>query len=158
MMVTAYGLACLIVVLLGLVDRRSLPYAVILSSGWLAGFLPVEVWWFISVAELSAMTAFIHRATPWQFKAIAVCVLPMLLLDAYYWLMDWLLGVYVGVEYASGLNTLLTIQLFLCGMTGGWRVGRIAILWSRGLFDAGLSRVRGLAGKGPTPQPSRTAR
>ena len=153
---TAYGTACLVVVLLGFVERQSLPYAVILASGWLAGFLPVEVWWFISLAELAAMTAFLDRWTPWQFKVIAMCIPFMLLLDFYYWLMKGL-GIYVGVEYANELTALLTIQLFLCGMGGGWKLGRSAFLWSRGLLNGGLSGGHRPAGANPVHQASRSS-
>lgn len=157
MTVTVYGCACLLVVLLGLAERQSLPYAVILASGWLAGFLPVEVWWFISLAELAAMTAVLTRWTHWRFKVIAMCVPLMLLLDSYYWLMKGL-GVYVGVEYANELTALLTIQLFLCGMGGGWNLGRSAFLWSRGLLNAWLSGRGRLSGAHPIRQASRSAK
>lgn len=121
-----YGVALLVVCALSLLDRRSLPYALTLSGGWLAGFAGVEWWPFISIASGFVLTCLLtHRSPLWAWL-IAACVPLMLLCDAAY-LLGLANNVYLGVEYANTLNVLFAVQLLAGGWPGGRRGLRLVV-------------------------------
>jgi len=144
--VIEYGLALLALCALCLMDRRALPFALILLSGWLLGFLPVEFWPLISIASGTAMILFLNHRSPFLHWLIVCCVPPMLYCDAvYFWMLSR--GVYFGVEYANTLNAFLWVQMMACGFTGGKRlvgfVGRLGrYLRNRSRFVVGVAGAK----------------
>jgi hypothetical protein len=146
--VIGYGIALLAVCLLSILDRRSLPFALILLVGWLAGFAGFRYWTVISI--LSGLSLALARCSPLWARIIASCVPVMLLCDVVYF---WALyrGVYIGVEYARGLDLLLSVQLLACSYPGARRGGRLLVVWlnriDRRRMDRGLARNVG--GDGP---------
>src|SRR6476660_3451196 len=122
-----YGIACLVVVALSAFDRRAMPFALILTAGWLLGFLPAWTWPFISIASGTALISMMdHRSPTWAYVIVS-CVPIMLLCDAaYFGLLTN--NVYVGEQYAGALNALFAVQLIACGWPGGRRACRSLVL------------------------------
>ena len=129
-----YGVSCLVVCALSLLDKRAMLYALTLSGGWLLGFGPPEAWPAISLG-ICAVTLFLcRRDRTWWGAAIHAIAVGMLLMDVVYW--SFLVqGTYIGVEYAMALNLGLAAQLILVGSRGAKRG------WS-GLLDWCSSRLR----------------
>lgn len=121
-----YGVALLVVCALSLLDRRSLPYALTLAAGWLAGFAGAEFWPFISIASGFVLVCLLNHKSPTWAWVIACCVPLMLLCDGVY-LWGLANNVYLGVEYATALNVLFAVQLFAVGWPGGRRGLRLVV-------------------------------
>lgn len=123
-----FGIALAVVCALSLFDRRALPYALLLSAGWLLGFGPAEAWPFVSILSGLGFVWLLRKGgPPWAWIA-ACCVPPMLLCDAiYFWMLSQ--GVYLGPEYATTLNTLFAVQLLAIGWPGALRGGRSFVSW-----------------------------
>lgn len=118
----AYGLACLLVCVLSLADRRALPWALVISAGWVAGFSGPSYWPLISLCVCIA-TLFLFLNNPTKTgSAVHALAVVMLALDVWYYA-NLYAGRYVGVEYAQALNAGLIAQLVLIGMRGGINVG-----------------------------------
>jgi hypothetical protein len=141
--VIGYGIALLAVCLLSLLDRRSLPFALILLAGWLAGFAGFQYWTVISILSGLALALALRRCSPLWARIIASCVPVMLLCDVVYF---WALyrGVYIGTEYARCLDLLLSVQLLACSYPGARRGGRLLVVWlnriDRRRMDRGFAR------------------
>lgn len=138
-----YGIACLIVFALSLMDRRAMSYAFVLAVGWIVGFAGVEIWPAISLIGGVIMFALFLNNPIWWKAGICACTVPMLALDVLYW---HLLAqeIYIGEEYAQALNVLFAVQLFLAGYPGA-RHGATRILAWR---STRLHRSHGLARDG----------
>lgn len=144
-----YGIASLVVVALSLLHRPAMPYAITLAGGWLAGFLPVEVWWFISLTQGAIWACLLtHRSPAWQ-RLCAICTPISLMCDGWYWL-NYYNNQYVGVEYANALNVLFILQLACVGFPGMRRLVGYVVAF------AGITRAwfSGLGGVG-NPQGGR---
>lgn len=137
-----YGLACLLVCVLSLADRRALPFAVVILSGWMIGYVTGfhpdgwRLWPLISATSAVALTYFWHRDPDWRWKAIAALAGTMLFLDVLYLGLRWQ-RVPVELQYSRALDFCLLAQLALVGYRGGINVGNS--LWSRmrGRLDRG---------------------
>jgi peptidoglycan/LPS O-acetylase OafA/YrhL len=129
-----YGIACLVAVLLSLLDKRALPVSIVLLMGWLAGFGPIETWPAISfICGTILFGLFLHTGREWWKAGIAACVPVMLSLDIVYWL-SLKQGFDFSRGYETGLNVLFALQLLLAGYPGAknganrilsWRVRRL---------------------------------
>lgn len=143
---TVFGLALLWVCALSLLDKRALPWAMILAAGWVAGFSGYQWWPVISLASGSLMAFLLHSRSPAWALVCASCVPLMLICDAAYL---WALAqnVYLGVEYATALNVLFTVQLLAVGWPGGRRGVRLLVVGirraDRRWLDSGASRHNG---------------
>jgi hypothetical protein len=140
--IVAYGTACALVCLVSFAHRASVPYAIILAAGWIAGFLPLETWSFISLAQGAAMACFLKWRSPLWQRIVVACVPLMLLADGYFWLAQSM-GQYPGVYYENTLNVLFIIQLACTAYPGGRAIVRRVRAWLGSVFD-GRGRSVGL--------------
>lgn len=125
-----YGLACLLVCVLSLADRRAFPFALTILSGWLVGYAALQLsptdywrlWPLLSAASAVVLTWLWRRDPDWRWKAVAALAGVMLLLDVAYLGFRWQ-RVPIEVEYARALDICLLVQLLLTGFRGainGW--------------------------------------
>lgn len=145
---TTFGIALLWVCALSLLDKRALPFSLILAAGWIAGFAGYQWWPVISLASGSLMAVLLHRRSPAWAKVCVSCVPLMLLCDAAYL---WALAqnVYLGVEYATALNVLFTVQLLAVGWPGGRRGVRLLVVGIRRADRRWLAGLGSEADGGP---------
>lgn len=152
-MLIVYGSACLAVVILSLLDRRSLPYSITLAGGWLLGFLPLEVWWFISLGQGAVLACYLKHDSPIWPRIVAGCIPLMLMADAVYWLARYN-NHDVGPFYENALNVLLGVQLAFTAWPGGRRLVGMVVALSRWI----RSGLGGFGGVGAAARGQATAR
>lgn len=139
-----YGLACLLVCVLSLADRRAFPFALTILSGWLVGYAALQLsptdywrlWPILSAASAIVLTWLWRRAPDWRWKAVASLAGVMLLLDVAYLGFRWQ-RVPIEVEYARALDICLSVQLLLIGFRGAINVGCGLRDWLRGCMAGG---------------------
>lgn len=117
-----YGVACLVVLALSLLDKRATPFALTILGGWLSGFLGWQFWAVISlVCGLTFFWLFLNDRQ-WKWGLVAAIEGASLALDILYLWFRWR-GIPIEVEYANALTFGLVLKLALVGSGGllnGW--------------------------------------
>lgn len=120
-----YGIACLLVCLLALPDKRVMPFALTISAGWVSAAIlgklsPDHAWmaWpFISAVSGVILYRLSQRYRFWWAMPVAALAGAMLMLDGLYVVCRYL-GVQIEVEYSRALDLALIAQLSLIGYGG----------------------------------------
>jgi hypothetical protein len=142
--VIGYGIACLIVCLLSAFDRRAMPFAITILSGWLVGYMTtwgedggaiLKAWMTISTVSALVLYGFsrldheAHRSSPQRrwfvVTAIAVAMLCLDVIFAAYRAR----GVDIAPQHSKALDVGLIAQLVLIGQRGAINAG--AVFWRR---------------------------
>lgn len=144
-----YGIACVLVCLLSALDRRAMPYALLLAGWWGLGFLPPETAPAITIimACLIILYAEQRKAREWWDWAIVGLLPFMAMADAWYQA-GLAFGVYRPVEYAYALNIMFSVQLACVAFPGGRRIVGVGVRLGRVLFSWGWRSGLGLGKAG----------